>query len=255
MDRRAYIVGAGSIGLIGLAGCIASAKPRPPNVPDESLAGGGWELVDERTEEVLHQSIVGQEYTATATTEVYEDAELAAEISERTMGFFDAQIAMYSASRITFDPDMTNLLAGVGRDRIVSEVETDAASQFESELEDAGVESIERVDEDTITVDTGEDASVTTYAGVFPFDSFAFDVNEAESIEIAGGELAIAGQLAVWHHDDSVLVAGGAYPDENYAEAVSEDVTEGISVRVDVDLGLDPIAYRTELFDLIRAVT
>ena len=76
----------------------------------------------------------------------------------------------------------------------------------------------------------------------------------AEPITIEGGEIPVAGHLAAWIADDSVLVTGGAYPAANFARQVTESPSAAIDLSVDIDLGLTPDAYRAELFDLMRRV-
>ncbi len=49
-------------------------------------------------------------------------------------------------------------------------------------------------------------------------------------------------------------MAGGAYPAENFARVTEADLSDAISVTIDVDLGLTPDAYREELFELVRNV-
>jgi len=253
MDRRTFVAAAGGIGLLSTAGCIASATPRPPQIPD-ALLDDGWELLEQEQEEVLNQSVAGQEIVATATTEVYDKADLAASLREETLEQLDGQIAIFFASRVTLDPDFTNLPAGVGRDQILDEVEENAKRQFESELESAGIVDIEETGEETITVDTGEEASLQHYRGSFPFESFRFAISEDDELTIKSDSLSVSGHLAVWHHDDSVLIAGGAYPNENFEETIDEELSSAISVTVEIDLGLEPTQYEDDLFELIRAV-
>jgi len=229
----------------------------------DELLEGGWELMEQEQDEVVNYSVAGQEIVATATTEVYHEAELAAALREKTLAQLDGQIAIFFASRVTIDPDLTNLPAGVGRDRILDEVETNAKQQFESELESAGIVDIEEAGEETVTVDTGEEtvtvdtgeeASLQHYHGLFPFDSFSFAIREDNEVTIESDSLSVSGHLAVWHHDDSVLIAGGAYPSENFEETIDEELSSAISVTVEIDLGLDPTQYEDDLFELIRAV-
>ncbi|MCL9816510.1 DUF6517 family protein [Natronocalculus amylovorans] len=253
MDRRTFVSAAGGLGLLSTSGCIASATPRPPQILDELLEGG-WELIEQEQDEVVNHSVAGQEIVATATTEVYHEAELAAALREKTLAQIDGQIAIFFASRVTIEPDLTNLPAGVGRDRILDEVETNAKQQFESELESAGIVDIEEAGEETVTVDTGEEASLQHYHGLFPFDSFSFAIREDNEVTIESDSLSVSGHLAVWHHDDSVLIAGGAYPSENFEETIDEELSSAISVTVEIDLGLDPTQYEDDLFELIRAV-
>lgn len=254
MNRRRFVGATAGVGLIGLSGCLASASPRPPDVPGSAIEEGDWELVDERQEEAFSQEYAGQEITATSTTEVYENAGLRDEIAEKTLGEVSEAPVTFFASRVTFDPDLTSLPGGVGRDQIVAEVESNARDTLRAQMENNGVEDVERTEEGTLTVDSGQEASRTDLAGRLPFDPISLPVTDGETIEIDEDGIPVAGRLAVWYADDSVLVAGGAFPAENFAASIDEDLSSAISVSVEVDLGLEPDAYESELLDLVRAV-
>jgi len=57
----------------------------------------------------------------------------------------------------------------------------------------------------------------------------------------------------VWNAGDYVVVAGGAYPGENFATTTEKDLSEAITVTVDVDLGLAPSEYEQEVRGLMAA--
>lgn len=254
MDRRHFVGAAAGIGLLGLSGCVASASPSPPDVPDDQLDAGNWELVREEQEEAFNESYAGQEITATATTEVYENAALREDLAEKTLGEVSDAPVTFFASRVTFDPDLTNLPGGVGRDQILDEVEANARDTLEGQMESSGVETIETVDEGTLTVDSGDEARRTDLEGLLAFEPISVPVSEGETIELDEDGIPVAGRLAVWHAEESVLVAGGAFPAENFAADVDEELSSAISVSIEVDLGLEPDRYEEALLDLVRAV-
>lgn len=253
MNRRAFIAATVGTGLATTTGCLAGATPGPPDVPDEKINEGGWALVDEGTEEVFSDDFAGHEITATASTEIYDNERLADRLDEQTLGQVNGQLASFFASRVTFDPDLTNLPGGVGREEVVDRVEAESRETLREQLAEAGIEDVERVEEGTLTVDTGDEARRTDVEGLFPFGPIEFPVSEDVSIELEGDELEITGHLAVWHHEDSVLVAGGAYPAESYEETISRELSSAIDVTVEVDLELDPDAYEAALFDLVTS--
>lgn len=256
MDRRTFIAALGTATTASLAGCgSASATPRPPNVPEERIESGGWERQDRMQETVLEREFPGGiTLTATATTELYEDAQLAAEIEEKTLGQISGQMAMFFASRVTMSPNLADLPAGVGQKEIVDQVSTQSRATFESQLRNVGLQDVSQESTGQMEVGTGETADTTTYTAVFPFDSITFPVTDSEQIEIEGGEMSVAGELAVWIHDGGINVAGGAYPSENFAESVQRDLSSAISVSVDIDLGLTPDEYAAEVDSLVKAV-
>lgn len=254
MNRRTFIGAAAGVGLASVSGCVASAQARPPSVPDGRLEDGGWELAREEQRRVFQEEYGGQEITATATTEVYADAEFRAELSEKTLGQITEAPASFFASRVTFDPDITSLPGGVGRDSIIDRIESQSRQNLKDQMNDAGVEQVAQSDTGTFTVATGEDARQTDFEGVLPFGPIEFPVDDDRTVSLEADEIAIKGHLGVWHHGDSVLVAGGAYPGENYANTVSREVSSAVEVTVDIDLGLTPEQYRDELFGLMTRV-
>lgn len=253
MDRRTFISTSVGVGLAATAGCTASATQRPPRVPEEDLQDG-WELTAEENRPVFERSIEGVTVTATATTKLYENAGLAADVREKAMGRIDGQFGSFFATRVTFDPNLAGLPAGVGVDELVDQTEASARETFEKRLGEAGLTNVEQTGEGTFEVATGETARRTDFTAAFAFEDLAFPVTEDQTVTVAGGAIDVTGTMAVWSHDDAVLVAGGAYPAANVERHVERDLSEAIHVSVDVDMGLTPSAYREELLGLVRRV-
>lgn len=254
MDRRRFLAGAAAAGVAGLAGCgTASGTVRPPRVPENRLDEGGWERTRADTEEVLSRTVGGVDVTATAVTRVYDDAALRAAVSERTLGAIDAPLSNVFASRIAFSPNLADIPLESAREELADRAGEVARGQFESQLSSAGLTDVSGSDAGTLTVETGEEASLTEYGAAFEFDALSFDVR-GEPVTIEEGSVAVEGLLASWIHDGGLLIAGGAYPAENFDRTVDRDLSEAISVTVDVDLGLTPDAYREEVRGIVRRV-
>ena len=254
-DRRTYLGAAAGIGFTALSGCTstATAMKRPPKVPQSKLDDGGWKLLDESTEDPAYEQSVGPAtLTATTVTRLYEDAALRADIEEKTLGTASGQFATFFASRVTFDPNLADL--PVGGERILDAVESKARKTFESQLRDAGLEGIEQTGTGTFEVNSGTEARLTGYEAAYPFEGLSIELTPERTLTIAGGDVNVAGHLAVWKNDEAVLLAGGAYPAENFRREVSKSPSAAIDVDVTIDLGLTPEAYRQELFSLIRRV-
>lgn len=255
MDRRAFLATAGTGLAASLAGCSgAIGAVAAPVVPADELDAGGWKQQGETQRTVFEKNYGPITLTAKAHSLTYGDAALRAAVKEKTLGRVDGQMALFSATRIRFDPDLTGLPGGAATGGIVDRTEQAARSQFESRMRDAGLEDVAQVDTGTMQVDTGETARLTTYEAAYPFDGVRFPVTSDQTVAIPGSGLSVAGELAVWKHGDGVLVAGGAYPAENFAKTVSEDLSSAISVTVDVDLGLTPDVYERDVRSLMRAV-
>lgn len=255
MQRRRFLALSGAGALTTLAGCSSAlGSVAAPVVPADRLEEGGWTLEDEYEATVFEKAFGPVTIEAKSHSLVYDDEALRAEIREKTLDRVDGTMAMFAATRIGFSPNLADLPGGVATDEIVDRTEAAARSQFVSQMETAGLENVEQVDTGSLSVDTGEDARLTTFEAEFPFDGVDFPVTDDRSISLSGSPIDVAGDLAVWPHDESVLVAGGAYPAANVAETVTEDLSDAITVTVEVDLGLRPDRYREEIRSLVGAV-
>lgn len=257
MDRRRFLASAAGAGLAGLAGCTeASGSVAPPQVPEERLDEGGWEKQSESEETVFEQSYAGGAVTvsATAFTMVYEDVALRDSVRSKTLGQVQGKFAIFAATRVDISPSLDDLPAGVGQAQILDRVEASARDGFRARMQEAGLTNVARESTGSLTVDTGEDARHTAYSAEFAFDPFSFPVTEDRTITVEGDALAVGGDLAVWKHGDFVLVAGGAYPGQNFSRSIERDLTEAITVSVDIDLGMTPDAYREEVRGLVTGV-
>lgn len=254
-DRRTYLGAAAGIGFTALSGCTstATAMKRPPKVPKSKLNDGGWKLINESTEDPAYEQSIGPAtLTATTMTRLYEDAALRAELREKTLGTASGQFATFFASRVTFDPNLADLPVGGGK--ILDAVESQARKTFESQLRNAGLEGIEQTDTGTFEIDSETEARLTGYGAAYPFEGLSVELTPEKTLNIAGGDVSVAGHLAVWKSDEAVLLAGGAYPAENFRREVSKSPSAAIDIDVTIDLGLTPEAYREELFGLMRGV-
>lgn len=253
MNRRRFLGGAGVVGLGALAGCTnALGSVAPPQVPDEQLNEGGWEQTDRTEATVLDESYGPVNVTAKSTTLTFSDEALAAEVAEKTLDRIDGTLSIFAASHINFDPNLNNLPGGVGTKEVISETEAQARQQFEQRMRDQGLENVERVGEEEFTTDSGRSPGLATYRGEFPVGTIQFEAS-GETFTLDVDSIEVAGDLAVWNQGEYVVVAGGAYPAENYAETVDNDLSDAISVTVDVDLGLTPDQYREEIRSLMAA--
>lgn len=257
MDRRTLLGTTAGLGLAGLAGCstLAKASVSPPNVPTETMEDAGWEQTDSSERTLIEQSYGPVTFTAKGYTTTHTDAALNQRIQEATLGRVMGRLALFSATRIDFSPDVGNLPGGVGREEVLNEVEASSREQFRNRLTDAGLSNVERIGTGSFDVATGESASLTEYEATYEVPTFEFPVENSDTVTIDGDTLTVRGDLAVWHHGDYALVAGGAWIGENFTRSVSQDLSEAITVSVDVDLGLEPETYREEVHRFMRQTT
>lgn len=257
MNRREYLavgLGAAAAGLSGCSSFVAAAETPRPAVPTDRLESGGWEETADDSGTVFEQDYGPVTVEAVQHTLRYEDAALRQRVADRTLGEVDTALSVFFASRVDFSPNLDNLPGGVGQAEIVDQVRQNAREQFETQMRNQGLTDIEQTGTGSIEIDTGETADTDNLQAVFPFEGISFDVTDTESVAIPAADIEIEAVLAVWHHGDFVLVSGGAYPAQNFAREIENELSEGISVSVDVDLGLEPQRYREEVRSLVAGV-
>ncbi|GCF14761.1 hypothetical protein Harman_26960 [Haloarcula mannanilytica] len=256
MNRRDYLLTGASLGTAGLAGCsfLAAAETPPPDVPTQRLEDGGWTRTDLSSETVFDRSYGPVNVEAVSSTVQYVDEQLQERVASRTLDQVATALSVFFATRVDFSPNLDNLPGGVGREELLAEVRMNARDSFEQQMEAQGLTDIEETGGGTIDINTGETAETTELSAVFPFEGITFDVTENEAVEIPAADIDISALFAVWHHGDFVLISGGAYPAQNFEQVVENALSDGITVTVDVDLGLQPDAYRTEIRNLITGV-
>jgi hypothetical protein len=254
MNRREYLAAGVGIGATALSGCsfMAAAETPRPDVPADELDSEGWDQTGEESGTVLEEEYLGVTVEAVQHTLQFEDAALRQRVADRTLGEVDTALSVFFASRVDFSPNLDDLPGVQGQ--IVDQVRENARQQFEQQMEAQGLTDIEQTDTGSIEIDTGETADTEILSAVFPFEGIDFAVGEGESVEIPPAEIGIDATMATWHHGDYVLVAGGAHPGENYQESIDDQLSDGISVSVDVDLGLQPDQYGEEIRSLIAGV-
>jgi hypothetical protein len=257
MDRRTYLatsLGAAAVGLSGCSSFTAAASVPRPVVPADRLESNGWAETADESGTIFSNDYGPVTVEGVQHTLRYEDAALRQRVADRTLGEVDTALAVFFATRIDFSPNLDNLPGGIGRAEIISEVRSSAREQFEQQMRSQGLTDIETTGTGSIDIDTGETADTDNIGAVFPFDGLAFDVTDTESVEIPATDVDIEAVLGVWHHGDFVIVSGGAYPATNFAQTTETELSEGISVSVDVDLGLEPERYREAVRSLVAGV-
>jgi hypothetical protein len=190
----------------------------PPSVPDGRLCD--WRLTDDLTE----TPFAAGGLAVTARILLYDDAELREQIRDRTGA--DRTWRFFLAARLDLSPSppVTAPLRGL--------VAARASRGFADRLRDRGFTAVDRVERRSLRV--GEaDARLFRYDARCPVD---------------GVTLSVDGWLAVWAPDRQFRLAGGAYPTAVADESGDEATATALADH------LDPSAFRSELFDLIRAV-
>jgi len=187
----------------------------PPSVPDERLSD--WRPVDDSTETPFDTPGV----TVSARVVLFEDDALRTAVRDR-IGV-DRLWRFFLAARLSVSP--TPPVPGALRGLVA----TRAGRDFADRLETRGFVDIDRAERRSLRV--GDDD-----ATLFRYDA---------RCHVEGVTLSVDGWLATWVPDRDVRLAGGAYP-TGVGDAAEPDTAAALRDA------LDPAAFRSELFELIR---
>ncbi|OYR41179.1 hypothetical protein [Halorubrum sp. Hd13] len=259
--RRRLLAAGASATALGLAGCLGAREgPVPePTVTNERI-DDGWRLLDESESAVFERTYGPATVRALERTLIYEYVSVAEALDET----FDASGSpvVFFATRIDLRPALDGLPAGVGRGRLMAEVETAAVDAFRARLRSAGTDGLEEVDEGTTTVVGGHTATAWRFAGEFALDGEApLPDGSTTAVDEAVG---VTARLAVWHDGTDVLVAGGAFPSEAVTAVIGDAVPGSLDGETVVEsiadaeaaaaLATDPAAFDEEVSVLIVSV-
>ncbi|MFC5133256.1 MULTISPECIES: hypothetical protein [Haloferacaceae] len=236
VTRRRFLAGGASAAAVGLAGCLGTRDgPVPAPTVTSDRIDDGWRLLEESESTVFEEAFGPVTVRAIEHTRAYEYVSVADALS----GTFDAggSPVVFFSTRIDLRPAIDTLPGGVGRDRLMGEVETAALDAFRGQLRSSGIEGIEVVEEGTTTVETGHTATAWRLTGEFAFegelplpDGSTTTIDETAEIEA---------RLGVWHDGTDVLVAGGAYPTEPLSDAIDEALPDAIDAETVLDATTD----------------
>lgn len=273
IERRRLIGGLAAFGGFGwyVYSLFDPPGSKDPEVPEDELEANGWVETEDADETTARGGIGPIDLKTARNTVTYENEGLVRRVNNQpvivrtgdweqrrsirsyTTDVFDAPLAIFSATRIDFGPDVDDVAFGLGRKEIMNRVTAEAKGAFEDRLEEAGLVNVSKSGEGVLEVEAGKQPTLHEYTATYPFDGFTVEENNAE-MEVPSDDIEIAGKLAVWKDGDYVIVAVGAYPNENYQYQGSSTTTGGEPVELLVDLELDPDAYEEELLEYLEAV-
>lgn len=274
ITRRQAIAGGGVLAVLGMGiGVLHVLRPAEgilPTVPEENLEANDWVKIDQTSETPLDDSAGPVNVEAVAATVQYENEGLTRDIKDTEVKIeyrgetiterlgdhlgseFDQSMGVFAATKIDVTPHIDELPGGIGRAEVMDPVLTQAQDKFEAQLQDAGLGNVRHVDTSDFEIDTGQMASFFEYRAAFVFEQTEVTLR-GTTIEIPGGEIDVAGYLAVWHNGRNVLIAAGAHPNENYADTITETV-QGDKLTLSFDLELSPSSLRDEVLGYMRRV-
>ena len=255
--RRQLLAAGATAGAVAAGGCLGTREGAVPvpTVTDDRIEDE-WRLVDESSEQVFEESYGPVTVQALSRAMVYEYVSVAEVIADT----FDAEGSpvLFFSTRIDLRPAIDSLPFGLGRDRVMTEVEAAAEEAFRSELENGGIENVETTDTRTIEVDTGYEATLFGFSGTYPIDGEVSFEGISQSFD---DEIEIAARVGVWHDGTDVLLAGGAYPTNPLIEPIEETIEDApveVGDVLDSDteeaLSTDPETFEEEIDALLRSV-
>jgi len=201
------------------------SDPPRPTLPEEKLAAGGWERVEETTETLFELPGI----RVRGRTCRYEDERTRRALRAATDGRVDHPIRFFAATRLSFDPPLP---PGVSPALVAPTLRSEARRTFARRLRDRGLADVERRRSERLRVADGTRARLRKYA--------ATDCPAGEA-----SDLPLECWLAVWTTADAALVVTGGYPAVTLADRFG--VAGEALARV-------PGAYREEFFSLLRGV-
>lgn len=258
--RRRLLAGGATVALAGLAGCLGGRDGPVPSPTVTSDRIEDWRLTDDSQETAFEESYGPVSARALERTRTYEYAPVADALDETVDA--SASPVAFSATRIDLRPAVDRLPGEVGRDRLMSRVETAATDVFRAQLRDRGVEDVRIADEGISTIRSGNTATVWRLTGAYALDG-EVPLPDGSAADV-DGRVDVGARLGVWHDGTDALVAGGAYPTEPLIEVFDEALPDGVDAETAVTelagagaaaaLATDPAAFDEDVSQLLISV-
>ena len=239
LSRRRLLTSGVAAGTLATAGCLGTRDGEVPEpVVTHDSIDRDWRLVDTTDGIVFEESYGLVTVRALERTAVYEYVDIAAAVADTLDA--DGSPVVFFATRIDLRPAIDRLPAGVGRGRLMTEVQTAAKTAFRAQLRESGVTDIEEVDTGETTTEGGHTATTTSFRAGFGLE---WEVPLADGSTTTAADVAeMAARLAVWHDGTDVLLSGGAHP----TEPLSAVVERGLDAPADADAVVDELVDGSE---------
>lgn len=251
MKRRALLGLTASVGVSALVGCGTPKRSvAPPSPPQQRLSDGGWSLDDESVDTLLERRVGDTTVTASSHTLRYVDEDLRERARHRSLGQVDAPVGRFFVTRVRFDPALSTFPPET-RDRLLTALRSAAGADLTEWLEADGLTDVRKSGETGLERGGDVAATMSTFAATLPVSDVTVEVPPHGDLTLELDDLDVAGGVAVWTDEDGVVVTGGTRPTGNVASAADKQLSQGMSMQVKFDLGVDPAARRAELRDLL----
>lgn len=262
INRRRVLATLGAAGVAGLAGCGSSSnasvgEPSEKDVPPPSVdAANRWELTTPNSEtRLLYEgSQLGIEFTAHGHTVQYADKQLRQRISENTFGEVDREFAVAFAARIDIFPSY----ASSGTAAFGDTIESAITDNLRSSMEEFGVQNV--IEDGRMEASNTPADDVSVLRGEYPINQVTIrDVNiphsDREQLSFGDGTLPIKGIAGRWKSGGSIMAAGGVYPDEPFIEENEVEMSDAVTLSMEINLGLNPTQRENQVLEFIDSVS
>lgn len=175
-----------------------TTDPPAPPVPEAMLTEAGFELVERYTETLFEVGTVRIE----GVTHRYEDTRSSEAARDATDGAVEHAIRFVAVTRLVFQP---SLPFGVSLSMFTSMLRREARSSFAAQLQDRGLENVERGSSQTLRFD-GSRVRVREYSAT---DLLAEHTDRSFSLSF---------RLSVLTHRGTAVVVTAGFPASSVAE-------------------------------------
>lgn len=265
MDRRSFLATAGTLTTASLAGCSAfqpesssqsGEAPKDedhyPTLPENITSN--WELLLETPQSFTLPVI---ESKRKGWLVQYGNSALQSRLREWTLGAFDKPVQTVFATKFNLGVE-ASLVSG-------SMIADQAEEKVLGQLKRRGIENIEEIGLPSEWQSATNDGEVRVFRGeyIIPEFSVPFNVPDVGTREFTFKERAFPIEIAFksWVEDGSAMIAGGAYPAENFAvtgepQSITGGGTgKGVDASISVNLELEPDRYRETTVKAVENTT
>lgn len=262
-QNRILLVGVLLLGIV-LAGCIDSeTTDGEADTPDieigqhYSVSVGETEVRTERTNEMTQRVSVGgvDIFEVPIIYEEYHNWALNQKIKQDTLNTISSNIFQTYIVKV----DTGDLPEYVVESRRASII--DILDQVEQRMNQKAQEQFDttlKLQETEQTPDVRSSAPTVVHRrfnGEYQYSSESFDVR-GETIEIPGQSVNVRGDMYAWDcpQADSKFVVVGVYPGESVRQTSTHQLSDAISINVDLDLAIPHNQFHRELKSIAGSV-
>lgn len=259
--RRQVLATLATVGGVGLAGCGSTTdssvgEPSEKDVPAPSVdTGDRWELTtpDSQSRVLKKGSVLGLDYQAVGHINRYEDTKLRSRIRDDTFKEVDRPFAAAFAARVDIFPSQASFATD-----LVGDIDETMTTNLKQSMQEFGVQNVQ--ENGTMSVSNAPVSEVTQLVGEYQIEPVVIDNidiphSDKEQLQFGGGTLPIKGIVGNWKSDSSILVGGGVYPDGRFDQKRDIEMSDAITLSIDIDLHIRPRQRQKDVVNFLRSVS